>query len=943
MHTLRKTVVCTALAVMLSLVVFTPGNASALNGGDFRPGRIIDDGVFFNGSTLAANDIQNFLNSKVPVCDTNGTQPRGGTTRAAYGASKGYPPPYTCLKDFRQDTPARNAETGLCGSYSGGNKSAAEIIYAVGQSCGISQKALIVLLQKEQSLVTDDWPWPLQYRSATGYGCPDSAPCDSEYYGFFNQVYNAARQFKKYSRDAHLYNHRAGRSSYVQYNPVGSCGGSSIVMENQATAGLYNYTPYQPNQSALNNLYGSGDGCGAYGNRNFWRLYNDWFGSTWNDGFTFAVTDDGSATQYVIYTGVKQMVSDVETKKAWGLDALTPITFPSSYLATITTGPPLDRLMRMNNEPTVYFLDNGKRYRIPWDAMLDTWNLRGKVVSRVSQGLFNVPTDGGDLTYAMKGPDSSTIYLVDGANTQGQTVLRAYQNSDVFRAWEGMNAGYITLSSGYFNAIDNAIGTTLASTKVICGGAEYQIVNGYRLWQTSAVSSIFTGTAHTVSWATIGRLSVGPNVTQVIQSPTSPVYVVDNGVRYPLPSSEALNAWSTPTQDVTIVNNSFLNLIAQGANLNGYLADSGGQLYLINRRKVPIPPSLDTAYRNSGPVLTASSSLMALYPTTTAVTAFIKSNDSSTIYFLDDSGNRRQVSSSTMKAWGGQQATPTELSFYIVNAMGTASSLSTYVSNAGTNYLIDNGKKWTVSPSIAGDWGLSNAQALSDGTVDRVTTAGALQSKARGADGTYYLISGGKAYATVDPSIADVWNIKNAPEMSSQAVPNSMSIQALYRFARSNQQGDNRKFVIESGNWYTADDTQLANVGGNNPAFTPLDPGIAPNTISVWSSVVIKATDNAYFAIDGGGKRVFSDTAILNQWTNSGSLSVPTVSNGFLDLLLFTGSAQKSIKGAGPGIFKIENGTKRFITSPATYNAQYAPYMSVSEALINSLQTGSNL
>jgi hypothetical protein len=137
-----------------------------------------------------------------------------------------------------------------------------------------------VLLQKEQSLLTDDWPWSIQYRSATGYGCPDTAPCDSEYYGFFNQVYSAARQFKRYGLDKDLFSYRAGSNNYIQYNPNAGCGGSTVYIQNQATAGLYNYTPYQPNTSALNNLYGSGDGCGAYGNRNFWRLFNDWFGST---------------------------------------------------------------------------------------------------------------------------------------------------------------------------------------------------------------------------------------------------------------------------------------------------------------------------------------------------------------------------------------------------------------------------------------------------------------------------------------------------------------------------------------------------------------------------------------------------------------------------------------------------------------------------------------
>lgn len=258
-------------------------SASALSGSEFQSGRIIDDVVFFNSNSMDTNTIQNFLNSKVPVCDTNGSQAYGGSTRATYGASRGYPPPYTCLKNYSQSTPSKGAETGLCGAYGGGVKSAAQIINDVSRSCGISPKVLIVLLQKEQSLVTDDWPWSNQYRSATGYGCPDTAPCDSEYYGYFNQVYNAARQFKRYARDASQFGYRAGRTNYIQYNPVASCGGSNVFIQNQATAGLYNYTPYQPNASALNNLTGSGDSCGAYGNRNFWRLFNEWFGSTLSD------------------------------------------------------------------------------------------------------------------------------------------------------------------------------------------------------------------------------------------------------------------------------------------------------------------------------------------------------------------------------------------------------------------------------------------------------------------------------------------------------------------------------------------------------------------------------------------------------------------------------------------------------------------------------------
>ena len=64
-------------------------------------------------------------------------------------------------------------------------------------------------------------------------------------------------------------------------NPNPACGSSPVYLQGRATAALYNYTPYQPNRAAL---AGTNDGCGAYGNLNFWRLYTDWFGST--NGFS---------------------------------------------------------------------------------------------------------------------------------------------------------------------------------------------------------------------------------------------------------------------------------------------------------------------------------------------------------------------------------------------------------------------------------------------------------------------------------------------------------------------------------------------------------------------------------------------------------------------------------------------------------------------------------
>jgi uncharacterized protein with LGFP repeats len=173
----------------------------------------------------------------------------------------------------------------MCKGYKGVvGESAASIVHKVGVSCGISQRALLVTLQKEQSLVTGTTPTARQYQIAMGYGCPDTAACDTLYYGFANQLYSAARQFKLYASNPSKYAHQPGMNNYVLWHPKAACKGGTVFIQNKATAGLYNYTPYQPNRAALTAGYGTGDSCSAHGNRNFWLYYTDWFGSTQSTG-----------------------------------------------------------------------------------------------------------------------------------------------------------------------------------------------------------------------------------------------------------------------------------------------------------------------------------------------------------------------------------------------------------------------------------------------------------------------------------------------------------------------------------------------------------------------------------------------------------------------------------------------------------------------------------
>ncbi|WP_417508295.1 cell wall-binding repeat-containing protein [Microbacterium sp.] len=249
----------------------------------FKPGNIISDAVFTNKNAMSEGQIQSFFNSKVSECvigkDENGK-------------------PFVCLKDFRITSVNRSADS-YCSGYNGAaNESAARIIYKVAQACNINPQVLIVMLQKEQGLVTHVWPSAWRYDSALGQGCPDTAPCDPNFVGFFHQIYGAARQMQIYMEGRWFQWYKAGKTWQIQYHPDRTrCGTSPVYIENKATEALYYYTPYQPNAAAMRAGSGTGDSCSSYGNRNFYNYFTDWFGSTTYRQFSPAgVTVQGTFT-----------------------------------------------------------------------------------------------------------------------------------------------------------------------------------------------------------------------------------------------------------------------------------------------------------------------------------------------------------------------------------------------------------------------------------------------------------------------------------------------------------------------------------------------------------------------------------------------------------------------------------------------------------------------
>lgn len=356
---LAGVMVLSGLVAAVSLVR-TP-EADAIDNSQFRPGQIISDAVFFNPTTMSVAQIQAFL-------DTKGARCTGAW----------------CLKNINFTSVGKAADQYCAGYPAPGAERAAAIIYKVAQSCGINPQVILVMLQKEQGLVTSSTPpTDARYRAAMGMGCPDTSACDAQYYGFANQVYAGIRQMRVYERSGRYTWYRPGSTVTVRYHPNAACGGAPVYIENQATANLYYYTPYQPNAASLAAGAGTGDACSSYGNRNFHRYFTEWFG-------TAQATGD---------------------------------------------------LVKTASSPDIYLTDAGRRYRLSgYDSYVDLLPAFG-TVSTISAADFGALVDAGVVGNSVRNSSTGYIAYVE------RGVAHPYPSCAVVTLWVGRCDGATNLSS----------------------------------------------------------------------------------------------------------------------------------------------------------------------------------------------------------------------------------------------------------------------------------------------------------------------------------------------------------------------------------------------------------------------------------------------------------------------------------------------------------------
>lgn len=348
------------LAVFCASTIFSsmPRWASAEG---FNPNYIISDYEIFDYSSMNLDNIREFLRSRNSFLSTYSTQNPDGKTMTA-----------------------------------------AEIIYDRAVANKVNPKFILVLLQKEQSLVEGTVPKQSQLDWAAGYGCPDSAVCNTRWKGFWKQVNSASLQFRDYMDNPHLYTYKAG-NTYTFTNPYSTTIKEPVIVTpvNQATAALYNYTPHVYN-----------------GNLNFYKIWQRFFTKGYPDGSL--VQAQGEAGVWLIQDGKKRPFTSKGALTS-RFDINKVLTVNKTDLDKYETGAPIKfaqySLVR-SPRGTIYLLADSKKHGIvSQEAFRKIGFNRDEVVNASWQDIDS---------YAEGAPITATSTYPTGALLQNKTTGGVY-------------------------------------------------------------------------------------------------------------------------------------------------------------------------------------------------------------------------------------------------------------------------------------------------------------------------------------------------------------------------------------------------------------------------------------------------------------------------------------------------------------------------------------
>lgn len=673
-----------------SVSIFNTPKASAAYVG----GRLIDDPIFLNSTSMSTAQIQNFL------------------------ASKG-----SYLTNYVSFSTRDNA-----------NVSAAQIIAEAAWDYGINPQTILATIQKEESLVTDPTPTSGQINFAMGYGCNDSTGC-GKYYGFFNQIDNGTWQLR--------FNYERSRGNNSWWNPslgYTNCGNptqyytpglyvgnnvtfkddygtpyATFVLENGSTASLYCYTPHAYPGSSRQYFSGS---------YNFVLSFEQWFGPT---AGTFLVKGSGP-TVYISYAGTKYAIPSASVLDAYGIAGLGVTPTSDSYLAGLTDGGLLTNNFMIQGDPTVYLADGGRKFGISSGATCTNWGLSCfSNVATISPALASILPSAGVLQPLMNyngtvfllsngtklpflspqalfehGYNWSNVVGIRSPTNANQTMGVSYPQNNSLVKFASSPAFYYYQDGSFFSIGSFSIYKAWFSAQDTVFSDSISAYNNTQPSVSATLPNIFTFSGKKYVADAYRKIDLSAQVADwpAGQDATTFSYLVNR-----LPTGVASSNTSWRLQSGAILKLSG-NTVRYFASWEDYLSSAGGSqdVYAINSEVL--------SGLSQGPAILGSGAL-------------IKNNSTSAIYVV---GTNNIYALSSMQDF---------ISFNLDPSRGRVVDSQTfqyYTQNvkqlpylakdsAGLMYILSmDGKKILTNPGILGAWGLNTNQFsnLDDSILSKV-------------------------------------------------------------------------------------------------------------------------------------------------------------------------------------------------------------------------------
>jgi hypothetical protein len=526
--------------------------------------------------------------------------------------------------------------------------------------------------------------------------------------------------------------------------------GHTMYVTNGSTASMLSFTPFYARSYTADKLFNT--------------FFTKWFGSTTRSKL-FKIS--GDSTYYLEWGTYYYAIPDSETLSAYGLERIAPrtiSTFPSGKMRGAT----LQRVAKFGSDnpqdanytQSIYLVDNGKRHEAP------NWFTLGhhgyNTFSRYDSSLSFLLNASDPLRPVVRSENSPTIYLMENSLKRGFPDSEAYQNlsgpnyNNTLQIYgqqsiTRMSSAYINSKatglpmlldgkilsdksspaiylfnagqkyifspeaySAWGNKSDFSLSSTMLGQIPSSGKAPLYIKssNGTKYLVNSSKKMQFTDSMLT-KWGkvdgdfeplanrTVSKLTTANNVTPLVKDRNPGVYYLEDGVKHGITSISDFTKLGFKWSDVITIDNKSLASFASGAILyapGSLVRTPDGTVHLVIDGYVALGISSESVfnhYRFSwGSVRNIPSSSLTGYSKSSLQT--LVKNSATNTFYIADNGLLRVIDDDAMSSaqYNFASSPYSSLDIRLLKSLKSSAKMTRYIKGGQTTvYYVENGQK----------------------------------------------------------------------------------------------------------------------------------------------------------------------------------------------------------------------------------------------------------